>query len=290
MKVKGIDKLRKKIPFFTGKRLAIFPTYIISMVIAALAIFTTFDALPGRLSKTTGLNPVLLAFLPLIGELIVGTSGFILVYQMWFWKDRLKKKYGSRAYQRIFLVGLGGIIWVLTLGVNMFIPFPLFSESYWVTSPVPFLAVPMESFLGIGSPVVFWVRIVLVPIVLVIGFGMIARAFTVFGADYMIVLYLYFPEESEIQDNKIYSVLRHPTYGGALTVGFAGLLCNFTIYSLIFYMVFLTGFCIHIHFIEEKELIQRFGESYKEYRNTVSPFFVPPRKLGTLFRFLLGKE
>jgi len=45
---------------------------------------------------------------------------------------------------------------------------------------------------------------------------MLARAISVFGIDYMAVVYLYFPEESEVIENETYSVLRHPTYAGLI--------------------------------------------------------------------------
>jgi len=32
---------------------------------------------------------------------------------------------------------------------------------------------------------------------------------------------------------------------------------------------------IHIHFVEEKELMDRFGDSYREYRNENPAFFIP---------------
>jgi protein-S-isoprenylcysteine O-methyltransferase Ste14 len=55
-------------------------------------------------------------------------------------------------------------------------------------------------------------------------------------------------------------------------------------------LVFLGWFFIHIHFFEEKELIQRFGYSYLDYRRKVPAFFVDPRKGGTFLRFLLRRS
>jgi protein-S-isoprenylcysteine O-methyltransferase Ste14 len=62
-----------------------------------------------------------------------------------------------------------------------------------------------------------------------------------------------------------------------------------TLYSIIFSLVYFLGFYIHIHFVEEKELIVRFGPSYQEYMKKVPAFFVNPKKLGILLGFLLGK-
>ena len=117
---------------------------------------------------------------------------------------------------------------------------------------------------------------------------MIFRALETFGIDYMTVVYLYFPEESELQDHKIYSVLRHPTYSGVLLISLGGMIAQLTLYSISFFLILYMGMYIHIHFVEEKELIKRFGDSYKEYRKKTPAFFVHPKKGGIFLKFLLG--
>ena len=39
-------------------------------------------------------------------------------------------------------------------------------------------------------------------------------------------------------------------------------------------------------FVEERELIMRFGDSYREYMKSVPAFFPKPDKLKTFFKFL----
>jgi protein-S-isoprenylcysteine O-methyltransferase Ste14 len=119
---------------------------------------------------------------------------------------------------------------------------------------------------------------------------MSARALQVFGVDYMVVLYLYFPNESKVQKNKIYSVLRHPTYTGAILICLGGTLFTFTPLSFAAFAVFLFGFYIHVYFVEEKELIERFGESYRGYRKKVPAFFVKLKDVRALLNFLSGKD
>jgi len=87
---------------------------------------------------------------------------------------------------------------------------------------------------------------------------MIIKSLQTFGADYMSV---------------VYSVIRHPTYAGYLLFGLGGVFFTFTLYFIIFYLIFLVGFYIHTRFVEEKELIERFGSSYKEYMKKVPAFF-----------------
>jgi len=286
---KGFDKFREKIPALAGKKIVILPIYILCMIIAAFAAYLTFDSLPDLL-LSSGMNIILLSFFPLFGVLIVGGVGFILVYQMWLWRDHLKAKYGPTSYQRIFLFGFGGVVWVITLGINQYIAFFKYAPAFWAASPLNILATPLDTLLGVAAPIVFNLKVIVAVILLVVGILMFVRALQVFGFDYMTVVYLYFPEESEIQENEIYSALRHPTYAGALIIGLGGTFFTLTVFSFVSFAIFLLGFYIHVHFVEEKELIQRFGDSYAEYRKKVPAFFVNPRKIGTLLGFLFKRK
>jgi protein-S-isoprenylcysteine O-methyltransferase Ste14 len=63
-----------------------------------------------------------------------------------------------------------------------------------------------------------------------------------------------------------------------------------TLYSISFFLIFYIGMYIHIHFVEEKELINRFGNSYREYRKKTPAFFAHPNNWGLFFKFVLGRE
>jgi len=45
---------------------------------------------------------------------------------------------------------------------------------------------------------------------------------------------------------------------------------------------------IHIHFVEEKELIDRFRDSYREYRKKTTTFFAHTKNWGLFFKYLIG--
>jgi protein-S-isoprenylcysteine O-methyltransferase Ste14 len=288
MLIKGFNKFREKLPAFSGKKIVILPIYAICMIIIAFLVYVTFDSLPETLAPS-GINGNLLSFFPLFGAIIIEITGFILVWQLWFWRDNLKEKYGPTSYQRVFLIGFGGIIWILTVAINQFIPYYSFAPTFWTSSPLQVLATPIETFFGIAGPVMFYFKDALAVLLFIMGFLMCTRAIQVFGFDYMVVIYLYFPEESKLQENEIYSVLRHPTYAGALLIALGGTFFTFTLLSFAVYVIFLIGFYLHIHFVEEKELIQRFGDSYRNYRKNVSAFFVSPRKMSIFLGFLFRK-
>jgi protein-S-isoprenylcysteine O-methyltransferase Ste14 len=90
---------------------------------------------------------------------------------------------------------------------------------------------------------------------------MSARGVQIFDVDYMVVLCRYFPKESKLQKNKIYSELRHPTYAGAILICLRGTFFTFKPLSFAALAVFLAGFYIHIYIVEKRELIERFGNS-----------------------------
>ena len=122
---------------------------------------------------------------------------------------------------------------------------------------------------------------------LITGIGIAVRSLQTFGLDYMALVYLYFPEEGQLQEHAIYSVLRHPAYSGVLTAALGGMLFTFTPYSIIFFIAFMTAFYMHVYLVEEKELLSRFGESFQEYRKKVPALFVKPDKIKDLLVFLL---
>ena len=288
MKIKGIEKFREKVPIFSGKKILFFPMYAICIASLCILTITRIYSIPD-MPESSSINPILLSLLPLIGVSLVGAVGLILVYQMWFWKKVLRAKYGLLSLQHIFLVGLTGITCLISLSFNLYIHYWLFSPIFWTTSPLKFLATPLEVYFHAIGSAVFLGRMTLSLLCLVLGITMMIRSIQTFGIDYMTLVYLYFPEESKLRDHKIYSVLRHPTYTAALVLGLGGMFSTFTLYSIIFFIIELSAFYIHVHFVEEKELIERFGPSYQEYMKKVPAFFVKADKLGTFLGFLAGK-
>lgn len=285
--LKGLDVFIRKVPALSGKRIILLPLYAFSIMFLSVAVMMGFDALPMMFGFKV--SSVLLSFMPLAGELLVCLLGFVLAGQMWFRREAQKARYGQLSYQSIFLVGFAGISCVLSLALNMFVHYWWFSQPFWMMSPLKFLVLPLESYFPHIRLGIALFRMGLAVLFTVTGFIMFIRSLFTFGFDYMGVLYLYYPEESRVQDHAIYSVLRHPAYTGALLIGLGGLFYIFTLYSVIFYAVFLAAFWIHIRFVEEKELVARFGRSYIEYRKQVPALFVKPSKLLPFFAFLAGK-
>ena len=161
MLIKGFDKFREKMPALSGKKIIILPIYIVCMALIAFLVYVTFDSLPNSLAAS-GIFGDLLSFFPLFGVIIIETAGFMLVWQMWLWKDKLKEKYGPISYQQVFLVGFGGVTWILTVAINQFIPYYSFAPTFWASSPLQVLATPIETFFGNAGPLIFYLKDVLV--------------------------------------------------------------------------------------------------------------------------------
>jgi len=201
-----------------------------------------------------------------LGQVITILAGFGWAGQ-YFWRRReYRAKWGAIAYRNAFarhiLLGL----------------------------PVMFAAIAHTVYLPGERVVTGW----LTPIVSMLelyfiatGFVLWARAGTTFGTDNAVMLYVYFPEESRMVESAIYSVLRHPMYSGAVRIGIALGLCRGTWFSLAFGLFMPIGLTLWLRLVEEPELIERFGESYAEYRRKVPAFWPRLRDMGTFWRFLI---
>lgn len=283
MHLKGIEKFRAKLPALSGKKILILPFYWIFWMGMTFLMMILLANLPEIDSPMSVIYPI-------IGLILIESMAIFLVYQMWYWKDRFKTKYGQTSYQRIFLIGFAGIIIMITLAINNLLPIFLFDRDLWSINPFRIWGSPINELIGlnwIGWNIICDIVGILIA---VIGFRTIFRSIMTFGFDYMTVVYLYFPEESEIQNHEIYSVLRHPTYGALIYICFGGFLIQFSLLSFIYFIIYVIGFFIHIRFVEERELLIRFGEGYRTYMKSVPAIFVQPKNLPKFFRFLIGAK
>ena len=286
MKLKGLDKFLAKIPAFSGLKILVFVIYVILVIIVNMT-FLRFSGLFPLLFPELGYLSLLF---PIFGVILMEVIGLVMVYQMWAQKDKLKAKYGALSYQRIVLVGFGGVVIILSIAVFNIVSVYIWQNLLWLPNPFQIMVIPLTSLIP-NFEFLFRVLSIMFSIFFILlGMTMVLRALQIFGFDYMAVIYLYFPEESEIQDHEIYSLLRHPTYAAAILVCLGGALLNLNIYSIIFFLIYYLGFFIHIHFVEEKELIQRFGDSYLNYRKQVPPFFVKPKNYYRFLKFVFTRK
>jgi protein-S-isoprenylcysteine O-methyltransferase Ste14 len=288
MKLKGTEKLREKLPDYPGRKIFLIPLEALVAAILAYAFLIILDILPRLYSGITILG-VLEPALPLVGSAIIATIAIWLIGTVWSKRDYMKAKFGARSYQMMIPRGLIGIAIIIPIVFHAFTSI----RSLPPDPPVNDLTIQMSrsllSIFGVTDILDVGIRMVLSGIILVLGILVVRSSFLTFGIDYMTVVYLYFPEESELQEHEIYSVTRHPTYMGALLLGAAGMLFRVSVYSILFFVIFYLLFRIQIR-REEIELIERFGNGYREYREKVPALHVRPKDFRKFFRFLKPKQ
>jgi protein-S-isoprenylcysteine O-methyltransferase Ste14 len=284
MKLKGIDKLREKLPDYPGNRIALFPLIGLVAAIVGYGFLIIFDVLPRIFSDILFLG-IIEPLMPILGSLLLGILGFWLIGEVWRKRNSMKAEYGDRAYQMMIMKGVIGVFMIPPLIFHAAtsmrsLPFgPPVNEitKLWSQSVLPLIGVPTEIDLAI--------RFTLTAIFVILGMLIVKSAFLTFGIDYMVVVYLYYPEESEIQNHEIYSVVRHPTYLGAALLGLAALFFRLSVYSFILFVIVYLVLRLQVR-REDIELIERFGEGYREYKQNTPALFVHPKNWKTLFRFL----
>lgn len=283
--MKGIEKLREKLPDYQGKKI-----YKIVLLAPVTFIFSIgfqffFDSLPRIFPYITFLQ-ILSPFTPIFGSIIIMIVGLLVVYNFWRVRDKNLKKYHEKAYQKSFKLVMVGVPLVLSVVIHGFFPTNLIKPYQDKHSISWYLANPLTDYFTNLSTIFFYVRLVLFIFFIIVGMIVVSRALKIFGIDYMGLVYIYYPEESTLQNHEIYSVLRHPTYHTLMLFSIGSIFLRCSIYSIIYFVIFIIGIKVHLKFVEEKELIQRFGESYINYKKKVPALLVRRKDLGKYFHFL----
>ncbi len=284
---KGIEKLREKLPGYPGRRLALIPLMALVVCTVGLAFMLTMDTV-SRIFAGVAFLADMEPILPVLGVLIGMSIGILCIRRVWTKKEQAKAELGDLAYQRMLVTGLSGVFLILSVILHAFVSVRSLPPGPPVNELTTFLSTSIFSLLDVPYTLDLAVRIVGGIIFLILAVLTTGRAVLTFGIDYMAVVYLYYPEESELQDNEIYSVVRHPAYFGIIIFGVSAILFRLSVYSVLFALIIVVGLLVHLR-VEEGELIERFGDSYSEYMRKVPGLHVKPRDFGTYLRFLAGK-
>ena len=288
MKIKGMDRFHDHLPDYSGKKIRFFGR--LSAVSALLSIFfmLLMDGI-FRIFLSGDLLLILSPFGPILGIGTIEFTGYLLVYLFWKKKEKLLQKLSNRAYQKALILALIGIPFILTVMIHIYLPIDLIIPITSMDFITRFLSRSItEVFIGASIFDIF-IRSIVGFFLLIIGLTTIFRSLNVFGIDYMALVYVYYPEESEVQHHEIYSILRHPTYFAIFIVGLGGVVFRFSLNSIIFYLMLICGMMVHIRLVEEKELIKRFGDSYREYQTQVPAILIKPKDIVRFILFIIGR-
>jgi len=252
MELKGTEQLSKHFPDLnsTGGRVRIF-LYAAFWFLATTYYFITTDQIP-----TWSID----------SQIIVMALGYLVLSIFFSRKKLYQEKYKELAFRNAFFQNaIPGLAIIFAAAAHAaYMNGPFVPRGWWTTV-----------FVALG-----WLMII-------VGAALAVRAVSVFGLDNVTMLYVYYPEEGRIVDSSIYGVLRHPLYAGALRVVIGLALLNGNGNSLVFIFflpILLFGW---LRLVEEKELIERFGQSYLDHRKRVPAFWPRLQDLGKFFGFLL---
>lgn len=283
-----MGKLREKLPGYPGKRIYLFPLIGLICSVVGYCFLIALDITP-RIFPTVEILVTLEPFIPILGTLFLAAFGFWIIGSLWRNRDSMKAKMGDLAYQHMIRKGVIGVFLIPPLVFHAFtsirsIPLgtpvnPLTTQ--WSTS--------LLQLLGIPSELDVMLRLTLSGVFILLGALTVRSALLTFGLDYMTVVYLYFPEESEVVNYEIYSVLRHPTYFGGALLAIASLIFRFSVYSIVIGILTYLVFRLQAR-REEKELVERFGDSYRNYMKEVPALHVRFKDIRVYLRFLRIKS
>ena len=255
MELKGMDQLRARVPDLNTPRGNLrVGLYVLAWFALVTFYFITTDKIPDW---------------SIDSQIVVIALGFLWLSLFFSRKKAYKEKYGNLAYRNAFAhFGVPGLALILSAVFHTgYMNGPFVPHGWWTDIFVP---------LG-------W-------LMLLVGAGLWIRGIRAFGFDNLALLYVYFPEEGQIVDSNIYSVLRHPIYAAVLRVIIGLGLLNGNADALAFILLAPLGLFGWIRLVEEKELLERFGASYADYRKRVPAFWPKWRDLGKFFGFLLKGE
>jgi protein-S-isoprenylcysteine O-methyltransferase Ste14 len=283
--MKGLENLKERLPDYQGRRIIKFIVIVIIVFLISIVFQLIMDSLP-RIFRESNILQILEPITPIFGSLIVLIIGFSLVYSFWRMRDKYVEENRTLAYQKAFKFVVTGIPMVISIVIHSFFPTDLIVPCQNSQSISWFLAIPITNIFFSYSVIFLSIRLVIFLIFLGLGLTVINKTLKIFGIDYMGLIYVYYPEDSKLQNHEIYSILRHPTYHTLMLFCIGSLFFRFSIYSIIYFLIFLIGINIHIKLVEERELIQRFGKDYIRYKKSVPALFVRLKDLKKYFSII----
>jgi protein-S-isoprenylcysteine O-methyltransferase Ste14 len=253
MKINGFDKIRQHVPDLNsplGTLCFFLPTAILLLLVTSLFNTLLFNWPFGQL----------------VAELALGGLGFVLHAQFFLRKQDFKTRFGPLAYSR----------------AASWFSFPAVTIIAFLVARIRSLPGPAIPHFGgyILLPALGWVLVAL-------GALLFLRTLLTFGVDNLSMLYVYFPQESQLVNHRIYSILRHPAYCAAQCIAFGLALLNGGWFALACALIFPFGLWGWVRLVEENELIERFGPSYLDYRKRVPAFWPRLRDFRGFFEFLI---
>lgn len=287
--IEGWEQWRRKLPGYRGRRIVALPLLAVGSAFVGATYLLALESLP-LVYRRSGLVEALEPALPVVGTVTVLLAGFVSVSRVWTRRDRYLAESPTTAYQRALPFGLVGIGLIFASVVNGFTPAYQLSQGALQHSLSTALSLPLTELLAVTDRVGWLVRGALGLGAFGLGTLVAVRSVRTFGMDDAALVSLYYPEESEMEDHAIYSVVRHPIYAGWLLWMAGGSLYRLSLYGVVDFALFYLALVLWLRRYEEPELIERFGDGYREYRRAVPAFVPRPGGIRTYVAFLFGRD
>ena len=295
MNLPGFSGLRNHLPDYTEKQAksvaALLPRIsIVSFLLSMIMDYSMrilYSIFPNMIFVVIEpWIPIFITLLLIYGGSRVAQIGFVR-------KNKLMSEDRRTAYQKvakIVFTGIGMAFGGLFYGLlqHYKLPFGLNPDFIPISESTTLMA---DSIFSLWFNVTWDVypRLIIGVFLFIIAIAAAARSIIAFGIDNAGLVYVYYPEESKVVQNDIYSIVRHPMYMSVILMSISGFVLHFSIYSVIHLIITLGSFAFHILCREEIELVERFGESYLEYKKKVPAIFIRPKNWKKLFVFISGQ-
>lgn len=285
MKLPGFDEIQNHLPDYDQKQTRILvlrlPGFALLFLLIQIVLLYGVQYLAKSLD--TRLLDYIEWAIPIINNILFVLLGTATAQKGFTKKKEMLEKNGKHAYQQM--------VKTILLGISM-----AFSGIFF--GYIPILNAKTDLAVNLSTPLDtlfipwnFWIiRFSIGAIFFIIGILAAIRAVFTFGIDTATMVYVYYPDEAKLVDNEIYSIVRHPMYLAVILIAAGGFVFYLSAYSLIYFGIVIFSFFQQIIKYEERELIQRFGNSYKEYSKKTPAIFIRPKNWGKFFRFLLGRS
>lgn len=254
MKMKGMDEFRRHVPDLQTAGGAIRFGALLAAVFLLVTLFFIW------------VDHVFAEWMP-DGEIVFIALGFLILARFYSRKHPYQMKYSGLAYRnalvRFYIPGFG--ILCAAIVHLIYMPGPEIPHLWWKAILI----------------IIGWYLVLA-------GLTLSLRTVQTTSLDHIAKLNVYFPEEGPVPDSGIYSFLRHPLWAGLLQIGIGFGLISGGWFSLLVALLLPLGFIGWVRLVEEKELLQRLGQNYADYRKRTPAFWVRPGDLIRFARFLLN--
>lgn len=238
-----------------GKKRNAFLFYFLTIgEMAAIAIFYYFFDRAFKYSQIAGQAVLLAITVTVLGQFYVNKKKYI-------------KKYGvEEAYRKAFF-------------------------RFHVTT-MPFIYVsaihPIYAYSQSPAFINIHLRVIIAAYFIISAVILHRRTIKIFGVDNLFMYYVYLPEKSIKTESTIHSIIRHPVYSAMARTSIGFGILGGTPESVIVGIILPISQLFWLSIFEEKELVQRFGKGYSDYKKSVWAVWVKPKNLGGFLNFLLG--